>query len=122
MAQAAPQAPSSASLPAPRVAAIVVAAGKGLRAGQPVPKQFAPWRGKPVLRHSVEALIAGGVSPVIVVIPEGAETVASQALSGLAVRLIVGGAARQDSVRAGLEALVDDAPDRVLIHDAARPG
>jgi len=122
MAQAAPQAPSSASLPAPRVAAIVVAAGKGLRAGQPVPKQFAPWRGKPVLRHSVEALIAGGVSPVIVVIPERAETVASQALSGLAVRLIVGGAARQDSVRAGLEALVDDAPDRVLIHDAARPG
>jgi 2-C-methyl-D-erythritol 4-phosphate cytidylyltransferase/2-C-methyl-D-erythritol 2,4-cyclodiphosphate synthase len=44
------------------VAALVVAAGQGLRAGQPVPKQFAPWRGKPVLRHSVEALAQAGIS------------------------------------------------------------
>ncbi|HEY6869612.1 MAG TPA: 2-C-methyl-D-erythritol 4-phosphate cytidylyltransferase, partial [Novosphingobium sp.] len=42
----------------PGTAAVVVAAGAGLRAGQPVPKQFAPWRGKPVVRHSVEALLA----------------------------------------------------------------
>jgi len=39
--------------PLPAFAAIIVAAGKGIRAGQPLPKQFAKWRGKPVLRHSV---------------------------------------------------------------------
>ena len=58
------------------IAAVVVAAGAGLRAGQPLPKQFAIWRGKPVVRHSVEALIAAGVSPVIVAIPEGADEIA----------------------------------------------
>lgn len=64
-------------------AAVVVAAGAGLRAGQPVPKQFALWRGKPVVRHSVEALIAAGADPVIVAIPEGADDVANEALAGL---------------------------------------
>jgi len=98
-----------------------VAAGAGLRAGQPVPKQFAPWRGKPVVRHSVERLMAAGVAPIVVVIPEGAQDVASAALDGLPVRLITGGASRQDSVRAGLEALAPDAPAIVHIHDAARP-
>lgn len=110
----------SAPLP-PGVAAIVVAAGAGLRAGQPVPKQFAPWRGAPVVRHSVAALIAAGCAPVVVCIPEGADAVAAAALGGLPVRLVTGGATRQQSVRAGLEALVDDAPELVLIHDAARP-
>ncbi|NKJ02189.1 bifunctional 2-C-methyl-D-erythritol 4-phosphate cytidylyltransferase/2-C-methyl-D-erythritol 2,4-cyclodiphosphate synthase [Novosphingobium sp. SG707] len=104
-----------------RRSAIVVAAGAGLRAGQPVPKQFAPWRGKPVVRHSVERLMAAGVAPIVVVIPEGAQDVASAALDGLPVRLITGGASRQDSVRAGLEALAPDAPAIVHIHDAARP-
>jgi 2-C-methyl-D-erythritol 4-phosphate cytidylyltransferase/2-C-methyl-D-erythritol 2,4-cyclodiphosphate synthase len=107
----------------PPAAALVVAAGQGLRAGQPLPKQFAPWRGKPVVRHSVEALLASGVAPVIVVIPPGGEEIASHALGSLAsqVRLVTGGATRQDSVRNGLEALADDAPEHVLIHDAARP-
>ena len=103
-------------------AAIVVAAGQGLRAGQPLPKQFAPWRGKPVLRHSVEALAAAGVTPIIVAIPEGAEEIAKAALAGIAgVRCITGGTTRQASVRLGLEALAGDAPSQVLIHDAARP-
>lgn len=110
------------SLPASSVkAAIVVAAGAGLRAGQPMPKQFAPWRGKPVVRHSVERLAAAGIAPIIVVIPEGAEEVAGAALDGLPVRLVTGGITRQDSVRAGLEALAGDAPALVHIHDAARP-
>ncbi|MDE8653870.1 bifunctional 2-C-methyl-D-erythritol 4-phosphate cytidylyltransferase/2-C-methyl-D-erythritol 2,4-cyclodiphosphate synthase [Novosphingobium album (ex Liu et al. 2023)] len=105
-----------------RIAAVVVAAGQGLRAGQPLPKQFAAWRGKPVVRHSVEALLAAGVSPVIVAIPEGAEELARAALRGLDdVRLTVGGGTRQQSVRFGLEALVADDPAAVLIHDAARP-
>ncbi|MEW9855568.1 bifunctional 2-C-methyl-D-erythritol 4-phosphate cytidylyltransferase/2-C-methyl-D-erythritol 2,4-cyclodiphosphate synthase [Novosphingobium sp. M1R2S20] len=105
------------------LAGIVVAAGKGLRAGQPMPKQFALFRGKPVVRHSVEALLASGASPVIVVIPENAEEIAGAALNGLAgdIRLVAGGATRQDSVRAGLEALSRHSPDFVMIHDAARP-
>lgn len=103
-------------------AAVVVAAGAGLRAGQPVPKQFAPWRGKPVVRHSVEALVAAGVSPVVVAIPQGAAEIAGAALAGLTgVRLVTGGATRQLSVKAALEALQGDSPRLVLIHDAARP-
>lgn len=106
----------------PRTAAVVVAAGKGLRAGQPLPKQFARWRGKPVVRHSVEALVAAGVSPIVVTVPEGAEELASGLLDGIAgVRCIAGGATRQASVRLGLEALERDEPALVLIHDAARP-
>jgi len=105
----------------PGTAAVVVAAGAGLRAGQPVPKQFARWRGKPVVRHSVERLVSAGCAPVIVCIPEGAENIAEQALAGLPVQFVTGGATRQLSVRAGLESLAADAPERVLIHDAARP-
>lgn len=94
-----------------------------MRAGQPVPKQFALWRGKPVLRHSVEALAAAGVHPIIVAIPQGADEIAAQALAGLDVQLITGGESRQASVRLGLEALAAAGPHpaTVLIHDAARP-
>ena len=102
-------------------AAVIVAAGAGLRAGQPLPKQFAPWRGKPVVRHSVEALLAANVSPVVVVIPQNAEEQAETALSGLDVLLVTGGQTRQESVRLGLEALEAADPALVLIHDAARP-
>ena len=104
------------------IAAVVVAAGQGLRAGQPLPKQFALWRGKPVLRHSVEALAQAGVSPIIVAIPAGAQDIATRAVAGIeGVQFITGGATRQESVRAGLEALIGAAPQAVLIHDAARP-
>ena len=106
----------------PRMAAIVVAAGQGLRAGQPLPKQFSVWRGKPVLRHSVETLAAQDINPIVVAIPEGADEVARSALSGITgVMLITGGPTRQASVRLALEAMAGDRPDHVLIHDAARP-
>jgi len=106
----------------PNTAAIVVAAGKGLRAGQPLPKQFARWRGKPVIRHSVETFARLGISPIVVVIPEGAETVTSQCLEGIkGVRLVTGDETRQGSVLRGLSALANSPPDLVLIHDAARP-
>ena len=110
--------------PAPTaVAAIIVAAGQGLRAGQPLPKQFAMWRGKPVVRHSAEALAAAGIAPIVVAIPAGAEQLAATALVGVAgVRLVIGGDTRQQSVARALEALLADAPSAVLIHDAARPG
>jgi 2-C-methyl-D-erythritol 4-phosphate cytidylyltransferase/2-C-methyl-D-erythritol 2,4-cyclodiphosphate synthase len=104
-----------------RFAAVIVAAGQGLRAGQSVPKQFARWRGKPLVRHSAEALIAAGAGPVVVAIPEGAEAIAREALAGLPVRFVTGGATRRASVRAALEGVSGDAPEFVLIHDAARP-
>ena len=115
------QAPLPAGPVPARIAAIVVAAGAGLRAGQQCPKQFALWRGAPVVRHSVTALVAAGCDPVVVCIPGGADEVAAAALAGLPVRLVTGGATRQESVRAGLEALAANAPSLVLIHDAARP-
>ncbi|HEX4848419.1 MAG TPA: bifunctional 2-C-methyl-D-erythritol 4-phosphate cytidylyltransferase/2-C-methyl-D-erythritol 2,4-cyclodiphosphate synthase [Novosphingobium sp.] len=111
-----------APAPTRSTAAVIVAAGQGLRAGQPLPKQFAPWRGKPVVRHSAEALAAAGVAPIVVAIPDGAADVAAAAVDGIpGVRLVTGGATRQESVRLALEALEGDAPARVLIHDAARP-
>jgi 2-C-methyl-D-erythritol 4-phosphate cytidylyltransferase/2-C-methyl-D-erythritol 2,4-cyclodiphosphate synthase len=105
-----------------RLAAVIVAAGKGLRAGQPVPKQFAPYRDSTVLRHAVEALVRGGVSRLAIAIPEGADTVARDCLAGIeGVTLVPGGASRQESVAKALEALAETPPEQVLIHDAARP-
>ena len=110
----------STAPPLPAFAAVVVAAGKGLRAGQPLPKQFAMWRGKPVLRYSVETLLASGADPLVVAIPENGEAAAKQALEGLTgYELVTGGATRQQSVARALSAI--GSADRVLIHDAARP-
>jgi 2-C-methyl-D-erythritol 4-phosphate cytidylyltransferase / 2-C-methyl-D-erythritol 2,4-cyclodiphosphate synthase len=112
--------------PAPaltRCAAIIVAAGQGLRAGQPLPKQFALWRGKPVVRHSAEALALAGCAPIVVAIPAGADLLAAAALDAVpGVRFVTGGATRQESVALALESLEPDKPEQVLIHDAARPG
>ncbi|MEQ1497124.1 MAG: bifunctional 2-C-methyl-D-erythritol 4-phosphate cytidylyltransferase/2-C-methyl-D-erythritol 2,4-cyclodiphosphate synthase [Novosphingobium sp.] len=113
--------PQSLAPPA-GTAAVIVAAGAGLRAGQPVPKQFALWRGKPLLRHSAESFARLGITPIVVAIPAGAEAIADEALNGLpGVRMVTGGATRQASVRAALESLVGDQVETVLIHDAARP-
>ena len=84
--------------PSPSIAAVIVAAGKGVRAGQEVPKQFALWRGMPVIRHSALAFASAGVSPIIVAIPDGAEAIAKDALSGIeGIVLLTGGATRQQS-------------------------
>jgi len=108
--------------PLPPFAAIVVAAGKGLRVGGELPKQFRTWRGRPLLRHSVETLRGAGASPLAVVIAKDAEDHAREAVGNCEdVRFVTGGKTRQDSVTAGLEALQADAPERVLVHDAARP-
>ncbi len=115
-------APPPAPAPAPPIAAVIVAAGKGLRAGQPLPKQFAPYRGSTVLRSAVEALAGAGVTRFAVAIPEGADEIAGSVLAGIdGVTLITGGATRQESVVRGLETLAADAPELVLVHDAARP-
>lgn len=106
----------------PPFAAIVVAAGRGLRAGGSVPKQFRDWRGTPLLRHSVERLLDHGASEVVVAISEDGRNMAEEALGGLSgYRLVGGGDTRQQSVRNALEAIEQAAPQIVLIHDAARP-
>lgn len=111
-----------ASHPLPSFAAIVVAAGKGLRVGGDTAKQFRSFRAKPLIRHSVEALLKAGAAPLIVVIAKDAEPFAKEALKGLkGVSYTIGDATRQGSVSNGLEALADQPIKRVLIHDAARP-
>jgi len=101
-----------------RVAAILVAAGSGSRFGAGQPKQFTVIAGKPVVRWAADCLLpaAGHLQPV------GDPALLGAALDGLAhLPIIPGGSTRQDSVRAGLEALEPFGPDLVLVHDAARP-
>lgn len=75
-----------------------------------------------MLRHSAEALAAGGANPIIVAIPEGAADIAEAALLGIpGIRVVTGGETRQMSVANALFALEATAPEFVLIHDAARP-
>lgn len=101
-----------------KVAAVLVAAGSGSRFGAETPKQFLPLLHKPVIRHAAERLLAHAT----LLQPVGDAAPIDQALQGLShLPVIPGGASRQDSVRAGLEALAPHAPDCVLIHDAARP-
>ncbi|HEY7004927.1 MAG TPA: bifunctional 2-C-methyl-D-erythritol 4-phosphate cytidylyltransferase/2-C-methyl-D-erythritol 2,4-cyclodiphosphate synthase [Sphingomicrobium sp.] len=102
------------------VTALIVAAGKGERAGGDVPKQYRMLGGKPVLRWAVDSLARHpAVQSTRVVIGQGQQEFAETALLGVDVGdLIEGGAERADSVRAGLAAIEGDA---VLVHDAARP-
>jgi len=106
------------------VAALVLAAGRGLRAGGGVPKQYRPLAGRPLLAHSTGALLRHpAVGRVTVMVPEGEEAQAQAALGPLAseVAFASGGPTRQDSARRGLEQLADRPPELVLVHDAARP-
>lgn len=101
---------------APRIAAVLLAAGSGSRFGGDVAKQFRDLAGATVLRHAALALGDVAIQPV------GDAAAIAASLAGLGARPAVpGGATRQDSVRAGLEALADIEPDLVLIHDGARP-
>lgn len=106
-----------------KVAALIVAAGRGQRAGSPLPKQYLALNGTPLLRHSVKAFIDSGLVDVVqVVIHPNDRPLHDDAVKGFAtLEPCPGGASRQESVRLGLEALTVEAPDLVLIHDAARP-
>ena len=103
------------------VVAIVVAAGSGVRLGGEVPKAVRPLAGRPLVSWSVEALAAGGVTHVVVVVADGLQDVFEAALKDAPIpyRLVVGGATRQQSVSRGIAALPPGAV--VLVHDAARP-
>lgn len=104
-------------------AAVVVAAGRGTRAGGDVPKAYRPLGGQPMLRFSLN-LFAGNkqIAAVQPVIHADDTALYEDAAHGLALLpAVFGGATRQASVRAGLEALAPRRPDIVLVHDAARP-
>ncbi|QJP12811.1 bifunctional 2-C-methyl-D-erythritol 4-phosphate cytidylyltransferase/2-C-methyl-D-erythritol 2,4-cyclodiphosphate synthase [Starkeya sp. ORNL1] len=107
-----------------RTDVIVVAAGRGQRAGEGPPKQFRTIGGEMVLRRTL-ARFAGNpaIRYVLPVIHADDAVPCATAMAGIAriAAPVTGGATRQASVRAGLEALAADPPDLVLIHDAARP-
>jgi 2-C-methyl-D-erythritol 4-phosphate cytidylyltransferase / 2-C-methyl-D-erythritol 2,4-cyclodiphosphate synthase len=105
------------------VAAVVVAAGRGLRAGGEMPKQYRRLADEPVIRASLRLFAGhpqvGMVQPVIH--PDDGARFGAAAADLEILAPVLGGATRQASVRAGLEALAPQRPDLVLIHDAARP-
>jgi 2-C-methyl-D-erythritol 4-phosphate cytidylyltransferase/2-C-methyl-D-erythritol 2,4-cyclodiphosphate synthase len=105
-----------------RTTALIVAAGKGIRAGGGLPKQYRSVAGLPLLRHAVRHLRAHpAITSIRVIINPDDRALYDAAVAGLDLPPpIIGGATRQDSARAGLEALAADAPDLVLVHDAAR--
>ncbi|MEW5425160.1 bifunctional 2-C-methyl-D-erythritol 4-phosphate cytidylyltransferase/2-C-methyl-D-erythritol 2,4-cyclodiphosphate synthase [Amorphus sp. 3PC139-8] len=111
----------------PKVAAVVVAAGRGVRAaapGSPLPKQYRPLGGAPVLTRTLTALLESPLIDTVVVATHPDDEALYKAAAPIHPKLlppVAGGASRQASVRLGLERLAVDAPDIVLVHDAVRP-
>ncbi|MDX1738419.1 MAG: 2-C-methyl-D-erythritol 4-phosphate cytidylyltransferase, partial [Alphaproteobacteria bacterium] len=108
----------------PDCSVIIVAAGRGYRAGGDIPKQYRLVGGKPLIRYSAEKFAAHPNTRklVVVVHPNDVEFY-SEALAGIECDFVFGGEERQDSVRKGLSHLSNCVEDDsiVLIHDAARP-
>jgi 2-C-methyl-D-erythritol 4-phosphate cytidylyltransferase/2-C-methyl-D-erythritol 2,4-cyclodiphosphate synthase len=105
------------------IAALIVAAGRGLRAGTSIPKQYQPVLGVALLRRTILALKASrDVSAIAVVIHPDDRALFEAASNGLdLLPPVMGGDTRQESVRLGLESLKDQNFASVLVHDAARP-
>ncbi len=107
------------------VHALIVAGGRGVRAGDGVPKQYRPVGGRPALRHAVAAFTGHpAVARTVVVIHPDDAVLYADAVAGLSLGPpVAGGATRRESVLAGLDDLADEdyPPTHVLIHDAARP-
>lgn len=102
--------------------AIVPAAGRGLRLGEPVPKAFVHLGEQTLLDRAVNVLRqAGGIGLIVVVVPPELVTELSAQFAADVV-VVAGGVARSDSVRIGLAAALDARPEteHVLVHDAAR--
>ena len=119
-------------MPSPRsIAILTVAGGRGLRAGEGLPKQYRPLAGKSLLAHTLGALHNAAPDAAQLVVIHGDDRglygrCAAELAQAAQARLLpeaIGGASRQESVRNGLEALAaaDSPPEIVLIHDAARP-
>jgi 2-C-methyl-D-erythritol 4-phosphate cytidylyltransferase len=109
-----------------RVAALVLGAGRGERLALDVPKAFVPLAGRPLLAHALEALIAcAAIERVVPVVPSAWRSRLAAQLGPIArhaklLPAVAGGATRQDSLAAGLEAVPRDF-ELVAVHDAARP-
>ncbi|MFE3601854.1 2-C-methyl-D-erythritol 4-phosphate cytidylyltransferase [Streptomyces sp. NPDC059096] len=110
-----------------RTAAVIPAAGRGVRLGPGAPKALRALGGTPMLIHAVRAMAASRAVSLVVVVapPDGAPEVKNlldaHALPGRTDYLVVpGGETRQESVRRGIDAL-PEAITSVLVHDAARP-
>ena len=106
-----------------KVAAVVVAGGRGLRAGGELPKQYRQICGESVIRR---ALLAFARHPEISIVqpvihPADKELYLAAIQDTRLLPAVAGAELRQGSVRAGLEALEPHAPELVLVHDAARP-
>ncbi|WP_375552362.1 MULTISPECIES: bifunctional 2-C-methyl-D-erythritol 4-phosphate cytidylyltransferase/2-C-methyl-D-erythritol 2,4-cyclodiphosphate synthase [Rhodophyticola] len=113
----------AADPPVPTAAALIVAAGRGIRAGGEIPKQYRMLEGDAVLTRTLRAFAGHPAIGQIVVVrhPEDADLFAAARPDTRQPLVdVIGGDSRDASVRAGLAA-VDDAMDYVLIHDAARP-
>ena len=103
-------------------AAIIVAAGRGQRAGSDLPKQLRLLGGRPVLQWSIDALNGHPeIEQCVLVVPPGQIDTYRRLING-GVTLTEGGNTRSASVRAGLDACTIAENGNVLIHDAARPG
>jgi len=109
------------------VGVIVVAAGSGSRLGAELPKAFVALGGRSILQRALEPLFGMSESAQVVVVVPAAQVVLAQEqlrdVAGAAIEyasVVVGGATRQSSVAAGLDALWPDV-GIVLVHDAARP-
>ncbi|TXL72206.1 bifunctional 2-C-methyl-D-erythritol 4-phosphate cytidylyltransferase/2-C-methyl-D-erythritol 2,4-cyclodiphosphate synthase [Vineibacter terrae] len=107
----------------PRTVALIVAAGRGHRLGGPLPKQYQAIGARSVLRQTLEQFSGHpAVEAVQVVIAAGDRVLYDAQTAGLVLRpACIGGPTRQRSVLNGLEALTDEPPQIVTIHDAARP-
>lgn len=106
-----------------QICIIIVAAGRGSRAGEGLPKQYRKLMGKTLLRRTVESFQkAAPNAPVICVIHPDDQHLYDDALDGIPLLMpVYGGTTRQESVFNGLKAAQGLAPDYVLVHDAARP-
>lgn len=100
------------------VAALIVAAGRGSRAGGAEPKQWQRVAGKPVIDHTLERFTQHPrIDRIMVVLHQDDMDL----LKSTDCEVTQGGASRDASVRNGLDALAANPPDQVLIHDVARP-
>jgi len=104
--------------------AVIVAGGKGIRMGKPVPKQFLSLAGKPLLYHAISAFVSAFPDiQIILVLPEDKldfiDTLSLAFTNQQNIKIVAGGESRFHSVQNGLKEVADNSV--VFIHDGARP-